>query len=577
MLTNIITIDTLEEEAGKKVFWRGEAYYSTGAVRQIQTTDEKIIARVKGTELYDVQLWEEDGELMFDCTCAHADDGNFCKHCVAVGLTWLAGMTDFNKTEVEVDEKPQIDSWQNIRDYLATQSPETLIKLLLDAAQYDERTYRSLLLKAEPPNMNANTLNTLRKAIKHAIYVDDSDYTDGSVLAENINKVIDSLEDLLTPSGATTLIELTEYAIERLEKMRDDISDEEGEIFGVDERLGALHLQASLLAPIDPSALADRLFQLETTLSETVNNFDPLTYRDALGEIGLQRYRELAEVEWNKIKATEYHENGRKIKSIMKALATACGDIEELIAIHATDLSAAVCYLTIAKILVEAKQPERALDWAERGLQAFPECPDNQLRNFLIDAYLERGRNDEAIQLAWAQFSEHPSVTHYQRLHGVTNALGLWSEYRERALNHLNDDIIHHANTLTVRNPQPKTPDYSRRIEIALWENDLDAAYTTIQQGFCHQNLLITAANQFESTRPQNAITLYQQAALSFIEKTKQSAYEEAMKLLKKVATLMLALNQREALLEYLNALRVQHKAKRNFVALLDELISKTR
>ncbi|MBV5308862.1 DUF6880 family protein [Chromatium okenii] len=577
MLNNVITIDTLEDAAGKAVFWRGEAYYSNGAVQKIQVIDDNIMARVKGTEIYHVRLWEEDGELMFDCTCPHADDGNFCKHCVAVGLTWLAGITDFNKIEVETDEKLPTDSWQNIRDYLAAQAPETLIKLLLDAAQYDERIYRSLLLKADPPNMNPDTLNTLRKAIKHAIHVDDSDYNDASTLAENINEVIDSLEELLTPNGATTLIELTEYAIERLENIKYEIDDEEGEIISIDERLGELHLQACRLASIDPSALADRLFRLEITLSETANSFDPLTYADVLGETGLQRYRELAEEEWNKAKTAGYHGNRYRIKSIMEALATACGDIEELVAIHATDLSSAYAYLNIAEIWTEAQQPEKALHWAERGLKAFPEKTDSRLRDFLIDAYLKRGRNDEAIQLAWAQFSEVSSLTHYQRLHAVSSAIGVWSEQRERALNYLHDDIIHTASTFSKHKSENATPNYSRRIQIALWEDDLEAAHTAIQQGFCEQNLLIIAAERFSSTRPQDAITIYRQIVPSFIEKTKQSAYEEAIKLLKKIATLMVASNQHQALIEYLNALRIQHKAKRNFIVLLDDLISKTR
>jgi len=578
MLTNLITIDTLEEAAGKNVFWRGEGYYSNGAVRQIQVIDDTITARVKGTEIYQVKLWEEDGELMYDCTCPHADDGNFCKHCVAVGLTWMAGITDLNK----VDEEPQADSWQNIRDYLAAQSPETLIKLLLDAAKHDERIYHSLLLKAEPPEVNVNTLNTLRKAIKNATHIDDdSDYNDATDFAESINKVIDSLENLLTPSGATTLIELTEYAIERIEKMRDGFDDEDGEIFSVDERLGELHLQASLLAPIDPSALADRLFRLETTLSETANSFDPLTYLEALGDRGLQRYRELAEVEWCKYshlhKITDYDRAHARIKHIMEALATASGDTEELVAIHATNLSSAFCYFNIAEIWMEAKQPEKALDWAERGLKTFPERTDNRLRDFLIDAYLERGRNDEAVQLTWAQFSEQPSLTHYQRLHGVTSALGIWLEYRERALNCLNDDMMHNANHAVAWKPEGTTPNYSRRIEIALWENDLDAAQSAIQQGFCDQNLLLTAANRFASTRPQEAINIYQKIVSSLIDKTKSSAYEEAIKLLKKVAKLMIALNEHQALIEYLNALRLQYKTKRNFITLLDDLISKTR
>ena len=48
-------------------------------------------------------------------TCPHANDSSFYKHSVAVRLTWLAGITDFDK----VDEEPQTDSWQNICDYLS--------------------------------------------------------------------------------------------------------------------------------------------------------------------------------------------------------------------------------------------------------------------------------------------------------------------------------------------------------------------------------------------------------------------------------------------------------------------------
>jgi uncharacterized Zn finger protein len=584
MLNNVITIDTLEEAAGKAVFWRGEAYYSNGAVRQIQVIDDNIIARVKGTEIYHVRLWEEEGELMFDCTCPHADDGNFCKHCVAVGLTWLTGMTNFNKTEVEIDEKPPVDSWQKIHDYLAVQSPETLIKILLDVAKYDERIYRSLLLKAEPSEVNVNTLKTLRKAIEKATHTNSFTGLNGiEDIITGLDELIDSLEELLTPNGATILIELTEYAMERLEKTRDDLSDydEEGEIIGIDERLGELHLQACNLASIDSRTLADRLFQLETTPSETANSFDPITYSEALGKLGLQRYRELAEMEWRKYahlpKSTDYDSQYFKIKRVMETLAEAFGDTEELVAIHATDLSSAYAYLNIAEIWTEAKQPEKALDWAERGLQAFPEKTDSRLRDFLIDAYLERGRNDEAVQLAWAQFLEQPSLTDYQRLHAVTIAVANWSEYRERALNCLNDDIIHTASTFSNHKSENATPNYSRRVQIALWEDDLEAAHAAIQQGFCEQNLLITAAEKFSSTRPQDAINIYQRIVSSLIGKTKSSAYEEAIKLLRKIATLMTASNQHQALIEYLNALRIQHKAKRNFIVLLDDLISKTR
>ena len=40
-------------------------------------------------------------------------------------------------------------------------------------------------------------------------------------------------------------------------------------------------------------------------------------------------------------------------------------------------------------------------------------------------AYLERKRNDEALQLTWVQFEERPSLEHYKKLHAVAGKLGL--------------------------------------------------------------------------------------------------------------------------------------------------------
>ncbi len=76
----------------------------------------------------------------------------------------------------------------------------------------------------------------------------------------------------------------------------------------------------------------------------------------------------------------------------------------KLVAIKAKDLSSGYRYLGIAEILTKSKRHDEALDWAERGLRAFPDRPQDGLRDFLVAAYLKRKRNDEALQLTWIQF-----------------------------------------------------------------------------------------------------------------------------------------------------------------------------
>lgn len=90
MLSKLITRSTLDDLAGGTAFQRGEEYLSVGAVGRLRATDDKITAKVEGAETYQVELRDDNGELAYDCTCPRAADGYFCKHCVAVGLAWIA-------------------------------------------------------------------------------------------------------------------------------------------------------------------------------------------------------------------------------------------------------------------------------------------------------------------------------------------------------------------------------------------------------------------------------------------------------------------------------------------------------
>jgi uncharacterized Zn finger protein len=571
MLDKLITEKTLENLAGTGAFQRGRAYFSVGSVGSLRDTGKKISARVEGTETYRVELWDDDGSLGYDCTCPRAAEGYFCKHCVALGLAWLSeqrGLSDKNQRR---------DPWRDIRDYLNTQAPEVLIGLLLDTAERDDRLYQSLLFKAERAVAGTDAVNVFRKAIDQATHIHGFiDWRESGDFAANLEQVVESLEELLTPDSAAMLIELAEYAIECVEESLEQIDDSNGEVGGIVSTLGDLHLRACELAKPEPKALAERLFHLETTSSFGICSFGATTYCNVLGEEGLRRYRELAEAEWAKIKPRQsddaYDSHRYLITSIMESLARVSGDVEELVAIKSRDLSSSYQYLTIAEIWSKAGQDDKALDWAERGLQAFPNAKDNRLRDFLVAAYLQRQRNDEALQLTWVQFEERASMEQYKKLHAVSGQLGVWPEQRERALARVTDVIAAEAAFTTHWKPKPSIPDYSLRVEIALWENDLDAAWMAVHEGSCSQGLLIALAGKLESTRPNDALILYKRIIPSIVDQTNNTAYADAVKLIRKVGEIMNAQKRNREFGDYLAELRVRFKPKRNFIKLLNEV-----
>jgi uncharacterized Zn finger protein len=575
MLDDLISRATLENFAGTTTYRRGEEYFSTGAVGRLRATDDKVTARVEGTETYQVELRDDDGDLTYDCTCPHAADGNFCKHCVAVGLAWLAENSAAPKSGVASGKRKRRDPWRDIKEYLTTQAPEALIDVLLDVAQRDDRLYQSLLLKAECSGGGGNVAKAFRQAIDSATRIHGYvDWREVGTFAGNIDQVADSLAELLRPDTAAALVELAEYAIERVENSLEQIDDSNGEIGGIVYRLGELHLKACAMGRPEPVGLAERLFRFETTLPFGLCSFDAATYKTALGKAGLRRYRELAETEWRKLKPRDakdsYDSHRARITGIMERLAEASGDIDELVAIKSRDLSSSYRYLDIAEIWTKAKQPDKALEWAERGLKAFPDRSDNRLRDFLVEAYLKRKRNDEALQLTWIQFEERPILDHYKKLHDVAGKLGIWPAQRKRALATLAEVIAREATTTSRWKPKPSAPNYSLRVEIALWEKDLDAAWSAAHEGICDRNLLIALAGKLDSSRPGDAVSLYHRVVPPIVEQTNNAAYDEAIRLVRRVGELMKVQNQSPQFGDYLAELRVQFKPKRNFIKLLD-------
>ncbi|HPB90408.1 MAG TPA: hypothetical protein PLD80_02720, partial [Rugosibacter sp.] len=61
MEAGLITLAVLEDLAGTTAFRRGEEYFSVGAVGRLRATDDKVTARIEGTETYQVELRDDDG------------------------------------------------------------------------------------------------------------------------------------------------------------------------------------------------------------------------------------------------------------------------------------------------------------------------------------------------------------------------------------------------------------------------------------------------------------------------------------------------------------------------------------
>lgn len=87
--------------------------------------------------------YSESGQILGDCTCPYAEEGNFCKHCVTLGIAFLKG-----EDEILSSSHPaELDA---VRAYLQQCPHEELVDLLLEQATYDEDLLDRILLDIEP-------------------------------------------------------------------------------------------------------------------------------------------------------------------------------------------------------------------------------------------------------------------------------------------------------------------------------------------------------------------------------------------------------------------------------------------
>jgi len=567
----------LSRMAGARSFERGEDYFDGKRVKAMIENEGTITANVQGSRSYRVKLWIEDENLDYSCTCPVGADGEFCKHCVAVGLAWLEG--DQRKRSGKSDE-PAAVSMEDVRAYLLGQDKKALVEMLVEQATDDDRLRQRLFLKAAKTDSKGLNLVTYQRA------VDDAVESDGYVHYRNmygytrgIEEVIDPVDELLKEGHAAAVIELTEYAIEAVEKATGSVDDSDGYMGGILERLQDLHHNACKKAKPDPEALARRLFEWELHTDYDTFFGAAETYASILGKKGLAVYRTLAEEEWAKVPAlspgqddSEKYGKRFRITHIMEALARQTGDVEAVVAVMKRDLSLAYHYLQIAETYKSAHKYDLALDYAERGVKAFPKRTDSRLREFLAEEYHRRKRHDEAMSLIWAEFAESSSLEEYKKLKDHAQRIGQWAPWREKALDYLRNEIARAKDQCQGnRWPWYHKADHSELVRIFLWEKDVEAAWREGQEGGCSNDLWLELAAKRDKEHPEDALPIYQRQIEPTLGRKNNEAYAATINLLRKVRGLMVRLGREAEFTTYVNKLRAAHKPKRNFMKLLDQ------
>ena len=576
----ILSDSFIRRMAGSRYYERGVDYLRRGLVDSLTQSGNVIEATVNGTQDYAVRFSAYGQKFNFTCDCPIGESGEFCKHCVATALAWLASPAETPVLQ-KTGQSLRVTT-KDIEEALNAQDKETLAGWLLEWSEQDKSLRQRLSLIASlrkgPGAVVAQARKDLEKAIRIRGY---RDYDQVPVYAARVSSALEGLETLIKQGHAAAAIDLCEAAMKWLEAAIQNFDDSNGEATELMGRVADLHLLACEQAKPEPAPLGVRLFTLE--LSGQFGQWSDAAERYAhlLGDKGLAAFREAAAKAWEKVPTRTGHENSPNserhysLTYIMESLARQSGDIEQLVAVLERDLSYPNQYLRIADAYREAGHHDKALQWAERGMACYPSREGAPLRLLAAEEFRRAERHADALHLLWSEFRATPHLESYKLLEDFARSADDWEDWRDRALAHLRrlaaeQSSAKNDSAATIQSLWEWNRCHSPLVEIFLHEGNLEEAWREAQTGGCRDDLWLQLADQRAKTHPADSAAIYLSHGEKAIARANDGRYETAIHLLEKAAALMHSLGRGQEFEAQFEILRLQHKAKRKLQKLAE-------
>lgn len=552
------TEEDLRRLAGARSFERGVCYVS--AVSRLEIGDETITATVDGSDAYEVELTEdEEGRLSGWCDCPYGQEGNFCKHCVAVGLAVLG-----QAESVPQQRSPAASRTRLLDDWLESRTREELAALVREQLAGDRGLRRRLELRAatagEDTAIVRERILGLLDTCSFARY-GYVEYADARAYGQQAAEAVTALRALTAGGRAADAVEVAREALRALGRTYGEIDDSDGLIRDVATGLAEAHLEACLSARPDPVETAEWLVHHLLDEENDITDIDLFDYREALGEPGMTRAREMVVAAW-RINPKAWTE-----KYLMERLLKADGgSVDALVAVHAADLAPnGHTHLVIARELEGAGRTAEAFEWAERGLREAESDrgPDDELVAFVCDRYARAGRLVDVVTIRRDVLRARPSLAAYRHLRTAARTAGSW-EGTER------------AGALEVLKASDR-PMKGRRyggsvlVDALMDDADLEAAWQAAADGYADQQQWLVLADRIRDRQPADALTVYLRWIEPLRKETGDRTYERMAELLLSARACHRTLGTESEFATYLAALRADQKRKRKLTATLDQ------
>ena len=573
----MFSVEEIQSRAETNSLSRGEALYRQDKVSVTHQTDTTIKATVTGQHKYVVTLTATDQGIKNLCTCPAASYQDFCKHCVAVALTAIHGATTEQPAQKAKNNRKTAEE-QQLREFLLNKPPEELTELLVGyitriPEEWDKWQLNIKLANGDLPVSEIKKMIT--KALPSRALHQWRKVGDYFSKAEAQFDYLFQLISTMKPQDQWSLIL---HALKRLNKVLERIDDSGGYRFVLEEQL--IHKLTALFNQLNwnDEKKAQWLFQhLDQSDMDIFPNVpDDFSPSDSVLEIFREQcehqLKELA-VQRPVVSQSDRHfEYFWKLSRYGKPLidkAIADNNWREHCRLLGLTANYSFDMLKACQICLDNNEPFDAEDWLLKAKKlCCSEREEEECRQYEVKVKFALDEDQAAWALAWQIFEQNPGFKAFRKLQKLEQQTG---QIQENLAEKAESILLKACEPSNQGKPEFISPLLSDDVlSLYLELNQLDKARAWAKQHKAYHNNLISLANLIVAQHPEESENLYYRVLISIISQANNTAYQDAIALLKKLERILQKHNSSMMPLQSLiQTLSQECKQKKNMIALL--------
>lgn len=569
-----ITDSLLKKLAGKTAYEKGVAYFHKGAIQEIATKGNKIVAGVQGTDIYQVTLFHNHRELTGACDCPASDGVDFCKHCVAVALTRAKQLTCERELQSQPAKKiSEIEKRGAIlREYFNGLEKQALIEQLIDIIETDKQLRKEWQLKVQ--RSQTTSVSELRKLINSHIPLNKHLYRSGEVSRyfESVDSLVELLVDKLNPADKQTL-PLVEYALGRLMQALATVDDSGGYRLESQARLNNLLISAIQHADLTPELLAQTVFDL---WEKPYNDLLPAIPDDLEHLFNAQakdRFLALVQTAWETSAEDAADEWGfnyerAKFESVLLNEAYAKKDFERILHIKTKHANNVRDYLSIVEICLDFDETILAREWLGKALAIKNKDylrPDT-IASIEVKILLQEKQPHKAIDILWGLYQKAPERGLLEYINQIGETLKPAKNWDEAAIE------FHRRQLLNLKQDYARLQHTNFLVSLLLDSKEYQQALAVCQADRVDAELLLKVAECFKK-QTEISVALVYRVIVAVLTRSNlgNQDYRYVVELFQQLHDYAMMGKQPDMFSKLLAEVRATYKVKRNLMAYLQD------